>query len=156
MRIRSFPPQNRKSHIKSFDDFSKTVLFWRENEWITKMNGGEMIRVNGLKSCDTCKKALKWLDSEGLAATFRDVRGDPVTREEVERWGAFAGWNVLVNKASTTWRGLGDEEKASAAGAGAVELLVAHPALIKRPVFEVGESVVVGFKPAQQAQLKAL
>ena len=121
-----------------------------------KANGDEMIRVNGLKSCDTCKKALKWLESEGLASHFRDVRAEPVTLEEVKRWGASAGWDVLVNKASTTWRGLGDEEKASAMGAGAAVLLVAYPALIKRPVFEAGKSVVVGFKPAQQEKLKAL
>jgi len=126
-----------------------------KNEWFVKVNGDEMIRVNGLKSCDTCKKALKWLESEGLAFRFRDVRADPVTLEEVKRWGASAGWDVLVNKASTTWRGLGDEEKATAMGVGAAALLVAYPTLIKRPVFETDESVVVGFKFAQQEILKA-
>lgn len=115
-----------------------------------------MVRVNGLKSCDTCKKALKWLEAEGIAASFRDVRLDPVTLVEVAQWGASAGWDVLVNKASTTWRGLSETEKAAAAGEGAAALLVANPALIKRPVFETGACVLVGFKAAQQAALKAL
>ncbi len=116
-----------------------------------------MIRVNGLKSCDTCKKALKWMEGEGLACTFRDVRADPVTLVEVKRWARGVGWEVLVNKASTTWRGLGDEEKVTAmgaGGAGAADLLVAYPALIKRPVFEIGDQVIVGFKAAQQTALK--
>lgn len=115
-----------------------------------------MIQVNGLKSCDTCRKALKWMEREGLAATFRDVRAEPVTLAEVKRWGKTVGWDVLVNKASTTWRGLGDEEKAGAGGARAADLLVAYPSLIKRPVFEIGDQVIVGFKSDQQATLKVL
>ena len=94
-----------------------------------------MIKVNGLKSCDTCKKALKWL--------------------EVERWGTAVGWDRLVNKASTTWRGLSDAEKEAATGSGAAQLLVDNPTLIKRPVFEMGDAVIVGFKADQQAALKA-
>jgi Spx/MgsR family transcriptional regulator len=115
-----------------------------------------MIKVNGLKSCDSCKKALKWLDAEGLEGSFRDVRAEPVSLSEVERWGSAVGFDVLVNKASTTWRALDDKEKAAATGTGAAALLVANPTLIKRPVFEAGDAVIVGFKAAQQAALKAL
>ncbi len=114
-----------------------------------------MIKVNGLKSCDTCKKALKWLKAEGLEHTFRDVRADPITLAEVNLWGRAAGWDKLVNKASTTWRGLSEAEKASAMGDGAATLLVANPTLIKRPVFEMDGTILVGFKADQQAALKA-
>jgi len=114
-----------------------------------------MIKVNGLKSCDTCKKALKWLAAEGLEHSFRDVRADAVTLGEVTRWGDAVGWDTLVNKASTTWRGLTDSEKAIAVGEGAAQLLVENPTLIKRPVFEAGDTVLIGFKAAQQAALKA-
>lgn len=114
-----------------------------------------MIKVNGLKSCDTCKKALKWLDAEGLEYAFRDVRADAVTLSEVKRWGEAVGWDRLVNKASTTWRGLSDAEKEAASGAGAAQLLVDNPPLIKRPVFESGGTVLVGFKADQQTALKA-
>ncbi len=115
-----------------------------------------MIKVNGLKSCDTCKKALKWLTTEGIAHDFRDVRADAVTLDEVTRWGGVVGWDKLVNKASTTWRGLTDAEKADALGDGAAKLLVANPTLIKRPVFEMGKTVLIGFKADQQAALKAI
>lgn len=114
-----------------------------------------MIRVNGLKSCDTCKKALKWLAAEGLEHSFRDVRADAVTPSEVKRWGKAVGWDLLVNKSSTTWRGLSDAEKGAAAGPGAAQLLVDNPTLIKRPVFELGETVLVGFKAEQQAVLQS-
>ncbi len=114
-----------------------------------------MIKVNGLKTCDTCKKAMKWLEAEGLEHGFRDVRADAVTLKEVTGWGKAVGWDRLVNKASTTWRGLSDAEKEAAAGEGAAELLVANPTLIKRPVFEVGTTVLVGFKAEQQADLKS-
>lgn len=114
-----------------------------------------MTKVNGLKSCDTCKKALKWMAAEGLEHSFRDVRADPVTLAEVTLWGNAVGWDKLVNKASTTWRGLSEAEKAFALGEGAAKLLVANPTLIKRPVFEVGDTILVGFKAEQQAALKA-
>lgn len=115
-----------------------------------------MIRVNGLKNCDTCKKALKWLEAEGVAFSYRDVRADGVPLAEIEAWGAKAGFATLVNKASTTWRGLSDAEKAEAEGAGAAKLLAANPTLIKRPVFEAGDKVLVGFKADVQAALKSL
>lgn len=114
-----------------------------------------MIKVNGLKSCDTCKKALKWLAAEGLEHTFRDVREDAVSLTEIVRWGDAVGWEKLVNKASTTWRGLTEAEKAAAMGKDAAQLLVANPTLIKRPVFEMGATVQIGFKADQQAALKA-
>lgn len=115
-----------------------------------------MIKVNGLKSCDTCRKATKWLEAEGKAYTFRDVREDAVTLAEIKKWGAAAGWEKLVNKASTTWRGLEDADKEKASGPEAATLLLAHPTLIKRPVFEAGDRVLVGFRAAQQEELKAL
>jgi len=115
-----------------------------------------MIKISGLKNCDSCKKAVKWTKAEGLPAVFRDIRADPVSMEEVKRWGGAVGFDVLVNKASTTWRGLSDAEKAEALGEGAASLLVEYPTLIKRPIFEVGDVTLVGFKTAQQTALKAL
>jgi len=114
-----------------------------------------MIKVNGIKSCDTCKKALKWLVAEGIAHSFRDVREDGVTLEEVTQWGDAVGWDKLVNRSSTTWRGLTDAEKAAAMDKGAAKLLVKNPTLIKRPVFETGGAILIGFKADQQAALKA-
>ena len=114
-----------------------------------------MLTVWGLKSCDTCKKALKWLTEEGIAFESKDVRADSVPADELTRWVDAAGWEVLVNKSSTTWRGLSDGEKDGLDAATAKGLLAEHPTLIKRPVFLKGDQVIVGFRDPQKQALKA-
>ena len=114
-----------------------------------------MLTVWGLKTCDTCKKALKWLADAGIAHEARDVRADGVPAAELARWIDVVGWEALVNRASTTWRGLDDADKEGLDTARAKDLLAAHPTLIKRPVFVAGETVIVGFRDAQKQALKA-
>lgn len=111
------------------------------------------MKVWGLKNCDTCRKALKWMDENGVSYTFADVRKDGLTEADVKRWAGDAGTDTLLNRRGTTWRGLSDADKASAeTEMGAVALMAAHPALIKRPVFDDGERVLVGFtKDVQDA-----
>lgn len=115
-----------------------------------------MLTFWGLKTCDTCKKALKWLDAEGIGHDVKDVRSDGVPADDLNRWLDAVGWEVLVNKASTTWRGLDDADKANLDNAKAKALLAAHPTLIKRPVFDAGETVVVGFRDPHKTAVKAL
>lgn len=101
----------------------------------------------GLKNCDTCKKALGGLKDAGHAVTFIDIRAETDLAAKVPVWLASAGSDTLVNRRSTTWRGL-DE----AARAGDPEaLLIANPTLIKRPVIEAGNEVHVGWSKAVQA-----
>lgn len=114
-----------------------------------------MIVVYGLKTCDTCRKALKWLMEEGIAHRFHDLRADGLPEADLRRWMTAAGPDVLVNRRGTTWRGLPPEEQAAELTAErAVTLALGHPALLKRPVFDLGQSVVVGFKPEQQAAVR--
>ena len=70
-----------------------------------------MIKIYGLKNCDTCRKALKWLDSEDIAHTFIDVRKDVINEDDVKRWLDSVGVDILLNRRGTTWRGLSDGEK---------------------------------------------
>lgn len=114
-----------------------------------------MLTVWGLKTCDTCKKALKWLEAEGIGYESKDVRADGVPADELARWIDAAGWETLVNKSSTTWRGLNDEAKDGIDAAKAKALLAEHPTLIKRPVFLIGGEVIVGFRDPQKAAVKA-
>lgn len=117
-----------------------------------------MITVWGLKNCDTCKKARAWLDGRSIPHAFRDVRADGMTATDVRVWLDAVGADTLVNRRGTTWRGLDDAARAKADDPdGVVDLLLANPALIKRPVF-VGEdgTVVVGFGKDAQARLEAL
>ena len=112
-----------------------------------------MITVYGLKNCDTCRKARKWLDGAGIAHRFHDVRGDDLDRATVAAWADELGVEALLNRRGTTWRGLSEADRAGADGDGAVDLMTAHPALIKRPVFDLGGRRLVGFGAAERAAL---
>ncbi|MGI9414497.1 MAG: arsenate reductase [Hyphomicrobiales bacterium] len=103
------------------------------------------LTVYGLKNCDTCRKALRFLKDGGVGHSFVDVRADGVTRERIASWAEQVGWEVLLNRRGTTWRGLDEADKADVDAAKAVDLMAAHPALIKRPVIEREGAVHVGF-----------
>lgn len=109
-----------------------------------------MLMVYGIKQCDTCRKALKWLETEGIAHQFHDVRSQGLGQHLVEGWLASDHSERLVNRSSTTWRGLSDAQKDSK-GPDLVRLLLDHPTLIKRPVFVDGQVVAVGFAPDRLA-----
>lgn len=103
------------------------------------------LKVYGLKNCDTCRKVLKDLKAAGTEHRFIDVRADGVTAEQIAGWASAAGWEALLNRRGTTWRGLGDADKADVDEARAVRLMADHPALIKRPVIEGPHGVSVGY-----------
>lgn len=91
------------------------------------------MKIYGLKTCDTCRKALKTLENAGHDVSFIDVRATPLTPKELARFlGAFG--DALVNTRSTTWRGLSETERANPPQT----LLESHPTLMKRPVIEAG------------------
>ena len=97
----------------------------------------------GLKNCDTCRKAMKWLDRFGVAYTFVDYREDKPAPETLVEWaGQAGGFDALVNKSSTTWRQLPDNRKAAASDAEWKLLLREYPQLIKRPVVVTADGVV--------------
>lgn len=102
----------------------------------------------GLKTCDTCRKAQKALIAAGHKLTVIDVRGDGVPRSELTRFLTLFGAD-LVNRRSTTWRGLSEAERAS----DPLDLLAAHPTLMKRPVIVAGDRVHLGWTKAVQAAL---
>ena len=110
--------------------------------------------VYGLKNCDTCRKAMKWLDANGIACSFHDIRQAGLSETDIAGWAAKAGWETLLNRRGTTWRGLLEAERESVDEAGAVRLMAAHPALMKRPVFVTGGDVLVGFDAGVQARLR--
>tara|TARA_R110000868_G_scaffold10313_24_gene50815 strand:- start:20855 stop:21199 length:345 start_codon:yes stop_codon:yes gene_type:complete len=113
-----------------------------------------MITVYGIKNCDTCRKALKWLTAEGIEHRFHDFRADGLDTSSLSAWVKDAGWEKLLNRRGTTWRNLSDAEKDGVDAAKAETLMAANPTLIKRPVFETGGNVLVGFTAAEQAALK--
>ncbi|MEM6817972.1 MAG: Spx/MgsR family RNA polymerase-binding regulatory protein [Pseudomonadota bacterium] len=104
--------------------------------------------VYGLKQCDTCRKALRWMDGHGLDYDFVDIRAQTPSVKEIQTWLTALGNAKLVNRRSTTWRGLGEAERADAAGDAAAQLLEQHPTLIKRPVLALDSKTLVGFSEA--------
>jgi arsenate reductase len=111
------------------------------------MAASDRIVIYGLGTCDTTRAARKWLDARRVTHVFHDVREDGLTRPLVEGWVKKLGWEKVLNKASTTWRELPEKEKASIDEKKAIALLLAHPALVKRPVLDRGGELMLGFKP---------
>jgi arsenate reductase (glutaredoxin) len=115
-----------------------------------------MLTVYGLKSCDTTRKSLKWLERREAAHRFLDVRADGVDHDKLTEWAMEVGWEALLNRGSTTWRGLAEVIRENVTEDIALQLMVDNPTLIKRPVIETGVGVLVGFKPEQQRTLEDL
>ena len=112
-----------------------------------------VMTLYGLKNCDTCKKALAALAAAGRDVAFVDIRADADLAVKCPEWLAAAGAETLVNKRSTTWRGLDNVARADAEGDAAAALLAAHPTLIKRPVIEADNAVYVGWTSAVSTAL---
>ena len=112
------------------------------------------MKFYGLKNCDTCRKAVKTLEAAGVAFDYVDVRADGVPEAVIAGWLKKAGADLLVNRRSTTWRGLSETEKAGADDpAATAKLLSANPTLIKRPVIETGSDVLVGWTKDVQGRV---
>ena len=105
------------------------------------------LTVFGIKQCDTCRKALKWLDLRESPWTFHDFRVDGLPEDLLREWLDSPFAPDLVNKRSTTWRQLSDEDK-KLATTDPFNLLRNNPTLIKRPVFmHEDQLLAVGFAP---------
>lgn len=105
------------------------------------------ITIYGIKACDTMKKARTWLDDQGVAYAFHDYKAVGIDREHLELWAGQVGWEVLLNRSGTTFRKLPDVDKTDLNQAKAIDLMLAQPSMIKRPVLDVGGKLLVGFKP---------
>lgn len=105
------------------------------------------ITLYGIKACDTMKKARTWLDEHGVAYEFHDYKALGIDRGRLERWVGEAGWETVLNRAGTTFRKLPDADKAGLDAQKAIGLMLAQPSMIKRPVLDLGDRLLVGFKP---------
>ncbi len=115
-----------------------------------------MIVIYGLKNCDTCRKARKWMDGEGIAHRFHDVRADGLDGPTLDAWVTALGWEALLNRRGTTWRALSEADREGVDAARARTLILTHPALVKRPVFDQGGGrFLLGFGEAERAALAA-
>lgn len=111
------------------------------------------VTLYGIKNCDTVKKARKWLESEAISYQFHDLREDGIDRASIQHWCDALGWEAVLNKRSTTWKQLDEQQKNSLDESSAIDLLLEHPTLIKRPVLNTGTSIHNGFKAEHYATI---
>ena len=105
------------------------------------------VTLYGIKACDTMKKARAWLDGHGVAYRFHDYKVAGIEAAVLRGWVEALGWEVVLNRAGTTFRAVPEAERVGLDAEGAIRLMVAQPSMIKRPVLEVAGALMVGFKP---------
>jgi arsenate reductase len=106
------------------------------------------VTIYGIANCDTVKNARAWLQDHGIDAAFHDYKKAGIDRARLEGWCRELGWEVVLNRAGTTFRKLSEADKQGLSAKTAVALMMAQPSLIKRPVLEIGaRKPLIGFKP---------
>ena len=103
-------------------------------------------KMYGISNCDTIKKARNWMEKNGVNYVFHDYKKSGLTQDKLEEWVMQVGWEPLLNKRGTTFKKLPDTIKGAIDENAAIMLMLENPSMIKRPVLEHDEQVVVGFK----------
>lgn len=107
------------------------------------------LTVYGIKSCDTCRKARKYLTDKSIEHRFHDLRTDGLDIQMLERWSQRLGWERLLNRQSLTWRKIPEVDRNDMSADKALAAMIENPTLIKRPVLEADNFIAVGFSEAR-------
>ena len=106
--------------------------------------------IYGIPNCDTTKKAMAWLNKNKIPFSFHDYKLEGISRKKLEEWCHRAGLEIIFNKRSTTWKELPANEQAKATSKpAAIKIMMENTSIIKRPVIESGNNLVVGFNEEQ-------
>jgi len=105
------------------------------------------LQIYGIPNCDTVKKARAWLDGQGIAYIFHDYKKTGADPGDLARWADQVGWEALFNRRGTTFRKLEDSDRTDIDRNKAIALMTAHTSLIKRPIAERDDLLLVGFAP---------
>ncbi len=111
-----------------------------------------MITLYGIKNCDTVKKAQKWLKENEHEYQFHDFRSQGLSEEKVQFWLSKLAWDELLNKRSTSYRQLSEQDKQTLSADTVARYLLDNPTLVKRPLLECGDEVLIGFKATDYQQ----
>ena len=114
-----------------------------------------MATIYGIKHCDTMKRARAWLEAHKVAHSFHDYKVSGIDKATLEGWAKKVGWEVLLNRAGTTFRKLPDADKDGITEKKAIALMLAQPSMIKRPVLDAKGKLTIGFKPDDYKKLFA-
>ena len=105
------------------------------------------VTIHGIRNCDTMKKARAWLEARGIAYRFHDYRTDGLDPALLSGWVTGLGWEALLNRSGTTFRKLPEADRADLTADRATALMLAAPAMIRRPELDVDGTLTVGFRP---------
>jgi arsenate reductase len=112
-----------------------------------------VLTIYGIPSCDTCRKARKWLTENNREHTFHDLRKEGLDIQMLDRWARTLDWQKLLNTRSLTWRKIPEVDRAGMTKNRAIALMLEQPTLVKRPVLECEDFVAIGFSPANYAKI---
>lgn len=108
------------------------------------------IILYGIPNCDTTKKAINWLQKNNIAFSFHDYKLQGISKEKLEEWCNKLGWEVIFNKRSTTWRQLPEAEQQKIINQpAAIKVMLANYSIIKRPIVEHNNKLIVGFNETE-------
>ena len=124
------------------------------SSWVTCLGNNKRMTITlyGFKSCDMVRNARKWLDANGVAYEFFDYRQQALDAKVVDDWFARAGWEMVFNRNSTTFKDLPEGKKAGIDMKRARQMILTETNLIKRPVLDTGDALLLGFKADAWAQ----
>jgi arsenate reductase len=104
-----------------------------------------VLKVYGIGSCDSCRKARKWLEKHTREYEFHDLREEGLDIQMLERWSSRIHWGKLLNTRSLTWRKIPEVDRSGMTRDRALAIMLDHPTLVKRPVLEHRKFIAVGF-----------
>jgi len=103
--------------------------------------------IYGIPNCDTTKKAMGWLNKNNIAFTFHDYKLQGISNKKLNEWCDKQGWETIFNKRSTTWRELPETEQNKVINqAEAIKIMLTNNSIIKRPIIEHNDKLIIGFK----------
>ncbi len=114
-----------------------------------------MLTLYGIRSCDSCRKAQKWLQQHSIEYRFHDLRDDGLNIQMLERWSDRIDWQKLLNTRSLTWRKIPEVDRSNMTQNRALLSMIDHPTLVKRPVLEHRKFLAVGFSPEHYEKVLA-
>ena len=112
-----------------------------------------MVTIYGIKNCDTMKKAMRWLEENGVEYHFHDYRKDGLDGKQLKVWEKELGWETLLNRRGQLWRKLPQATRDAIDRASALRVMEENPGIIKRPLLDLGKRRVVGFSADRYAEL---
>lgn len=104
-----------------------------------------MVRLYGIRNCDKCRKAQRWLQEHKIEFSFTDIRSETLEESLLKKWQERPDQEVLLNKKSITWRKIPPFDRDDLDAQGVRNLILNYPTVMKRPVLDLGHQVVIGF-----------